>query len=120
MRALPLILLAACGSSTAKEEAGVVTLELTSPIAGTEMMGDPLISITGTVSTTNPEYGQLELYGNGMRLDFDVATGAFETAIVPELGINHIAVDAFDGLSTPANKELDVLWAPSYLAPIAG
>jgi hypothetical protein len=111
----------ACSGLPKQQEPGVVTVELTAPTGGTELVaGDtPMITVTGTVATTNPKYGTLVAWVNGTAVTLDT-TGAFSTQVTPALGINHIKVEASDGFGTIVSKELDVLWAPDYLPPTAG
>src|SRR5688500_1531435 len=123
MRALLAIaFLAACGShSTEPPEPGEISLEITSPSAGAELLSaeHPTIVVTGTATTSNPSYGAFEVYVNGQRVELDDA-GAFTAEITPIAGINHVAVDVTDGVNMLVSRELDVMWAPDYLPPIAG
>jgi hypothetical protein len=120
MRRLTLILLAACGSETVTAP-GEITLVVTSPTAGDEILGTehPTITVTGSVATTNPDYGTLEAWVNGVRVDV-AADGSFTTELVPQPGIAHLKIEGGDGLGPLVGQEFDVLWAPDYLPPIAG
>lgn len=112
-----LSLLAACNSTpTMESPVGEVALTITSPTPGSELTGDPTIEITGTVETTS-EGGVLDVWVNGVQAPLD--GGQFTFALPAAGGINHISVAASDGY-TVARKELDVMWAPEYLAPVAG
>lgn len=122
MRALlALSLVAACGGSDPDAiEAGVITVEITSPKAGAELLAadTPTIEVAGTVETTNRDYGILQVFVNGTQVD--VVDGTFKATLEPEVGINHVAVQANDGFGQVVARELDVVWAPEYLTPIAG
>ncbi len=115
------ILLCACGSSTEMPVPGVISVTITSPTAGDELVAadHPTIVVTGTITTTNPDYGALEGWVNGVRIDLD-ASGAFTAEIDPTVGINHVKVEAGDGIDPVVAKELDVMWAPEYLPPVSG
>jgi Glucodextranase, domain B len=118
--ALP-FLLAACGSDDPDMlEPGVITVEITSPKAGAELLAadTPTIEIDGTVASTNPGFGILQVFVNGTQVD--LVDGKFTATLEPEVGINHIAVQANDGFGQVVARELDVVWAPEYLTPIAG
>ena len=125
MRAHPftlLLALAACGSSEGTPpEPGTITLDVTSPAVGDELLAadHPTILVTGTASTTNERYGVLDVFVNGVRVELD-ASGAFTAEVTLQIGINHIAVEAGDGIATVVAKEMDVMWAPDYLPPLAG
>ncbi len=118
MRAAPLLLLAACSGLPGQPKPGTVSVALTSPMPGSEI-ADPMITVSGTVATTNPDYGKLVASVNGTQVDLD-ASGAFTAQVPAVVGVNHLVVDASDGLSTPARQQLDVLWAPDWLPPMAG
>jgi hypothetical protein len=97
----------------------VITVAVTSPAPGAELVAaeHPSIVVTGTVATTDPAQGALEAWVNGVRVE--IKDGAFTTALPPEIGINHIKVEGGNGGDLVA-QELDVMWAPDYLAPAAG
>lgn len=110
-----------CGTAESKDPPPVaITVTLTSPAAGAELLSaeHPSIVVSGTVATSDPSRGALEAWVNGVRVE--VVGGAFKTELVPELGINHIKVEGGDGIGELVGKELDVLWAPEYLPPLAG
>src|SRR5437016_3331951 len=118
------IALAGCGGSTAKElpppPVAVVSVAITSPEAGAELLAadHPTITVTGVATTDIPDE-TLGAWVNGTRVDID-ASGGFKAEITPEVGINHIKVEASDGVGDPDTQELDVLWAPAYLPPLTG
>lgn len=115
------ILTAACGTDDPRPlEPGDVALEITSPTPGDELLAaeHPSIVVTGTASTTEPDAGVLEVYVNGTKVS--LTDGAFSAELEPTVGINHVVVEAGDGFGTIVTRELDVLWAPAYVAPIAG
>jgi hypothetical protein len=122
MRALlALSLLAACGGDEpTMGEPGELTVEIMSPKAGAELLAaeTPMIEIAGTVESTNPGFGILQVFVNGTQVD--LVDGKFTATLEPEVGINHVAVQANDGFGQVVARELDVVWAPEYLTPIAG
>ena len=117
MRALPLVFLVACTGLPAQPKPGELTLTLTSPNAGDELLAadHPMIAVTGTATTSDPAYGVLSVFVNGVAVDLD-ASGAFTGQVAPTVGVNHITVDAGDGLGTTVSKAMDVMWAPEYLS----
>jgi hypothetical protein len=113
-------LLAGCASDPVDPTpGGEITLVITSPTPGSELLADPAIVVTGSVATSRPKLGTLEVWVNGARVEV-AGDGTFEAALAPELGINHVKVEGGDGLGELVGAELDVLWAPAYLPPIAG
>jgi hypothetical protein len=112
----------ACG--TAATQAVVppaeITLTVTSPAAGAELAGSEhaTITVSGTVATTNARQGALEAWVNGVRVE--VVNGAFTTELAPEVGINHLKIEGGDGIGALVGQQLDVMWAPEYLAPLPG
>lgn len=120
MRAyLCLAALCACSGLPTPEKPGELTLSITSPTPGDELVGQASIAVTGTLATTNPKFGVLQAWVNGAAVTLD-DSGAFSAELVPTVGINHIQVDASDGAGTIVNKQLDVLWGADYLPPTAG
>jgi hypothetical protein len=122
MRKLTLCLaVCACNGLPTPPEPGTITVAITSPSPGDELLAtdQPMITVTGTVATTNPEYGSLHAWVNGTAVDVD-DSGGFTAQVAPALGVNHIKVDGGDGLGTVATQQLDVMWAPEYLPPAAG
>ncbi|TMQ18631.1 MAG: hypothetical protein E6J90_19800 [Deltaproteobacteria bacterium] len=119
MRACLALVLAACASGTmAPPPPTEISVAITSPQPGAELVAaHPTIAVTGTVAATNPR-GAVEAWVNGVRVD--VVDGAFSAEVTPDVGINHIKLEAGDGASELVTRELDVMWAPAYLAPRAG
>jgi hypothetical protein len=123
MRAFALLCIAASaacgGSSTEDPEPSVVTIVVTSPSPGAELAeaDSPTIAVTGTVSTTA---GVPEAWVNGQRVAV-APDGSFTAQLPPAIGVNHVKVEGGDGIGALVlGAELDVMWAPDYLAPIAG
>jgi hypothetical protein len=115
-------LVAACGSDAmdAKAPPAEITVAITAPAPGAELIAteQPSIVVSGTVTTTDPTQGALSAWVNGVRVD--VQAGAFTAELTPEVGVNHIRVEAGDGIGAPVSQELDVMWAPAYLPPLSG
>lgn len=115
-------LAAACGTAGTDMAPGPaeVTVAVASPSPGAELLAGehPSIVVSGTVATTRPDQGKLEAWVNGERVD--VVNGAFTAELTPEVGINHIKVEGGDGIGELVGQELDVMWAPGYLPPLAG
>jgi hypothetical protein len=113
---------AACGSAGSESEAPPpeIAVAITSPAPGAELLSSEhsRIVVTGTVATTDPSHGALEAWVNGTRVE--VQAGTFRAELVPEIGVNHIKVEGGDGIGPLIGQELDVMWAPAYLAPLAG
>ncbi|HMG56381.1 MAG TPA: hypothetical protein VK601_22935 [Kofleriaceae bacterium] len=113
---------AACGTAATKAVVppAEITLTVTSPAPGAELGGSEhgAITVSGTVATTNPRQGALEAWVNGVRVD--VVNGAFTTELAPEVGINHLKIEGGDGIGALVGQQLDVMWAPEYLAPLPG
>jgi hypothetical protein len=111
---LALIALAACGGPTTPPSPGDITLVVTSPSPGDTISGaeHATIAVAGTVATTHPEFGALEAWVNGARVE--VTDGSFATELAPEPGINHVKIEGSDGFGALVGQELDVLW-PDYV-----
>jgi len=112
----------ACTSpTTPPPPAGDITVAIASPSPGDEMLAaeHPTITVTGTVTTTSASYGVLLAWVDGAAVDLD-ADGNFSTEITPAVGINHIEVEGGDGFGTTVSQQLDVMWAPDYVPPVAG
>jgi hypothetical protein len=121
MRRLALCLVVfACGGLPTPPAPGDLTLAITSPKPGDELVASdqPMIAVTGTVATSSPEFGVLEAWVNGVPVAVD-DSGAFTAQVAPSAGVNHLKVEASDGGGELVSQELDVLWAPDYL-PTAG
>ena len=122
MKKLCLLALVACGTDPVDPpQPGKVTVTVTSPSPGDELVASesPMITVSGTVATESPEFGTLEAWVNGTRVDVG-PDGSFTTQVLPELGINHIKVQGGDGITELVAQEMDVVWAPDYLPPNAG
>jgi hypothetical protein len=114
------VLAAACGrskeNSAPREE---TVLEVTSPVAGAELLAGehPVIEVSGALSSEEP-VEELEIWVNGEPVKVD-GNGAFSASLTPNVGVNHIKVEGYDGRSDePITREMDVLWAPGYVAPL--
>jgi glucodextranase-like protein len=118
-RALVLAVLAACDSATEMPAPSEITLAITSPSPGDEIVGSehPTITVSGTVSTT-ADASTLEAWVNGAQVE--IVNGMFTTEITPEPGINHIKVEGGDSRTPLVSQQLDVVWAPDYLPPRTG
>lgn len=117
-----LLALAACGGDDPDSPtAGTITVEVTSPSPGAELLSTetPMIPVSGKVSTDSPAFGALEAWVNGARVEVN-ADGTFSTMVTPELGINHLKIEGGDGITALVAQELDVVWAPDYLPPNPG
>jgi hypothetical protein len=122
MRTSTLLILAACGSDPGSPpEAGEIIVTITSPTPGAELLASehPTIAVTGSVATNAPEFGALEAWVNGERVDL-TGDGTFSVEVTPDVGINHIKVQGGDGITALVGQELDVMWAPAYQLPLAG
>ncbi|MBA2539060.1 MAG: hypothetical protein H0V17_05445 [Deltaproteobacteria bacterium] len=123
MKATQLCMLAlvACGGTDASPEAGDITVTITSPSPGDELLESesPAIRVTGSIATTSPAFGTLEAWVNGERVQL-ASDNTFSVEVAPDIGVNHIKVQGGDGITALVGQELDVMWAPAYLAPIAG
>jgi len=119
---LGVVVLVACGGDPDQPpQSGKITVTVTSPSPGDELLEaeTPMIAVSGSVATESPEFGVLEAWVNGTRVDV-AADGSFTTQITPEVGINHLKVQGGDGITALVAQELDVVWAPAYLPPNAG
>jgi hypothetical protein len=118
---ITVVALAACGSpKTTTPKPATVTVAITSPTPGAELLASdqPMITVTGTVTTSDANVGVLGAWVNGTLVSLD-SSGAFTAQVAPSVGVNHIVVDAGDGFGTFATQQLDVMWAPDYLSPNA-
>ncbi|HEU4727359.1 MAG TPA: hypothetical protein VFT22_05710 [Kofleriaceae bacterium] len=117
-----LALTAACASSSPGDppDPAAITVTIASPAPGAELVAadSPSIVVSGTIATSDPQQGALVAFVNGAQVE--VTDGAFTAAVTPEVGVNHIKVEGSDGIAPPVAKELDVVWAPEYLPPLAG
>ena len=124
MKKVQLLLLAlvACGGDDpSAPQPGKITVTVTSPSPGDELLESesPMIDVAGKVATDSPEFGVLEAWVNGIRVDL-APDGSFTTKVTPEVGVNHVKVQGGDGITELVGQELDVVWAPAYLPAIAG
>jgi hypothetical protein len=120
-RILLLVAVGACTSPAGPPKAGELSVAVTSPAPGEEIVGadHATITVTGSVTTTNPAYGVTQAWVNGLLVDLD-ESGAFSTEITPDVGVNHIKVEGGDGFGDVVSKQLDVMWVPEYLSTLAG
>ncbi|MFW6051065.1 MAG: hypothetical protein ACODAU_07815 [Myxococcota bacterium] len=110
---------ARCGQATVLVDAGPPAVTLTRPSPGEELLESesPVIAVEGTAEDT---HGEPRVFVNGTPTSVD-AQGRFQAEVEPRFGVNHIVVEATDGVNDEATtRELDVLWARDYLAPVAG
>lgn len=98
-----------CDSITLRVDDGMPTLEVESPLPGAELDDAEGIRVRGSVA----DRGVVRVFVNGAAAEVD-GLGRFESVVRPELGVNHVVVDASDGLTEPAQVRLDVLWAPAF------
>lgn len=87
------------------------TIEITAPMPGDQLDANGgVITVEGTVSDTN---GVPRLFREGQEIPLD--NGAFSVDVPAEFGINHIELQATDGINaTTTTAALDVIWAGSY------
>jgi hypothetical protein len=113
--------LVACGTDPVPPEAGIITVTVTSPAPGDELIAaeSPMIVVTGSVATDSPDFGALEAWVNGQRVEL-AADNTFSVEVMPEVGVNHLKVEGGDGITALVGQELDVLWAPAYQPTIPG
>jgi hypothetical protein len=122
MRALAWCAVAcACNGLPKPPAPGELTVTVTTPSPGDELLASdhPMIAVTGTVTTTDPAYGVLQAWVNGAAVQLD-DSGGFTAQVTPAVGINHIKVEGGDGFGSIVDQELDVMWAPDYVPPVAG
>lgn len=104
-----------CDSITLRIDDGMPSLELETPLPGAEL-DDPggRIVVRGSVA----DRSVVRVYVNGTGAEPD-DLGQFEITVPAEFGINHLVVDASDGLTEVSQVQLDVIWAPSYLPALS-
>ncbi len=102
-----------CDTLLLRIDDGMPTLEVTSPVPGDQLDGDPTIAVTGSVA----DQDMVNVYINGVPATVD-AMGAFSGEIDARFGVNHLVVSATDGLTDVTEVEMDVLWAPAYTPAI--
>lgn len=98
-----------CDSIGVQVDDGMPVLELEAPAPGAELDDPAGIAVRGSVA----DRGVVRVYVNGVGVETD-DMGRFETTLPALFGVNHLVVDASDGLTEPAQVEMDVLWAPAY------
>jgi hypothetical protein len=98
-----------CSSITLRVDDGMPTLEVETPTPGAELDDAEGIRVRGSVA----DRSVVRVYVNGEAAAVD-DLGVFETVVRPQLGVNHLVVDASDGLTEPAQVQMDVLWAPAF------
>lgn len=98
-----------CDSIGVSVDDGMPSLELEAPTPGAELDDPAGIVVRGSVA----DGGVVRVYVNGLAVETD-DMGRFETTLPALFGVNHLIVDASDGLTEPSQVEMDVLWAPAY------
>ncbi|HEY8430574.1 MAG TPA: hypothetical protein VIL20_19475, partial [Sandaracinaceae bacterium] len=98
-----------CASVDVRVDDGMPSLEVEAPLPGAELDDPEGIVVRGSVA----DRSVVRVYVNGQMATTD-DLGRFETTLPARFGVNHIRVDASDGLTDPSQVELDVLWAPAY------
>ena len=93
-------------------------IELTFPTPGAELDATmyPTVPITGNVTDS---HGEPRVFVNGEEVA--VIDGAFSTEMTPTFGINHVTVEASDGLNDRTTiVGADVMWAADYQMTTGG
>ncbi len=100
-----------CDSLTVRIDDGMPMLEVTSPTPGQELLdsGEGGILVRGSVT----DAGSVNVFVNGLAADL-TPVGEFSVSLIPSFGVNHIVVNASDGVTDVSRVEMDVLWAPGY------
>lgn len=98
-----------CDSITIRIDDGMPSLEVTSPAPGAQLEGPDGITVTGSVA----DRSMVAVYVNGTPATLD-DMGRFEATVEGFFGVNHLVVNASDGVTDVASVEMDVLWAPEY------
>jgi hypothetical protein len=89
------------------------TIDLFEPTAGEmlDAINDPTITVSGHVHDT---FGDITAFVNGVAVQLE-PDGTFTMEVAPRFGVNHIIVEASDGLSSDTSvAAVDVLWANDY------
>ncbi len=104
-----------CKSLSVVVDAGSPLLVVDEPAAGAQLGADgsDVLTVRGSVSDARNSW----VWVAGQPVEVD-ELGRFETSLPATFGINHIFVNATDGLSPQSQVRRDVLWAPAYL-PVA-
>jgi hypothetical protein len=100
-----------CDSVALRVDDGSPSLEISEPLPGAELDDPDGIMVRGSVADAS----DARVYVLGQHVEVD-ELGQFETLVSALPGVNHLDVAASDGLTPEAVVELDVLWAPAYLA----
>lgn len=104
-----------CDTARLLVDDGPPVLEVTEPLPGAELGGGDaageMIQVRGQVHDRR----MTRVFVDGTPASLD-AEGRFEAAVRGVPGIQHIEVVASDGVSEEVRSELDVLFAPAYLA----
>lgn len=98
-----------CDSIDVRVDDGMPSLEVETPLPGAELDDAGGIVVRGSTA----DRSVVRVYVNGQLTTTD-DMGRFEATVPAQFGVNHLLVDASDGLTDPSQVEMDVLWAPSY------
>lgn len=98
-----------CTSMGVRVDDGMPSLELESPAPGAELDDPAGIVVRGSVADADV----VRVYVNGAAAEVD-DMGQFEATLPARFGVNHVVVDASDGVTEVSQLEMDVLWAPAY------
>lgn len=98
-----------CDTVMVRVDDGMPSLELETPAPGAELDDPEGIVVRGSVA----DRGVVRVFVNGEPAEVG-AMGQFELTLPARFGVNHLVVDASDGLTEPSRVEMDVLWAPAY------
>lgn len=101
-----------CDSLRILVDDGSPVLELTEPSPGEELGGDGAadILVSGSVS----DMRMSRVFVNGMLAEVD-GLGAFTAHVPARFGVNHLIVEASDGVVTPVSVQMDVMWGDDYI-----
>lgn len=98
-----------CDTVDVRVDDGMPSLEVETPVPGAELDDPDGIVVRGSVA----DRSVVRVYVNGQLAPTD-DLGRFEATVPAEFGVNHLLVDASDGLTDPSQVRMDVLWAPTY------
>jgi hypothetical protein len=98
-----------CDRITLLIDDGMPSLEIETPVPGAELDDPEGIVVRGSVA----DRSVVRVYANGLGADVD-PMGNFEVTVPARFGVNHLEVDASDGLTEVSSVEMDVLWAESF------
>jgi hypothetical protein len=101
-----------CDSLRILVDDGSPVLEVSEPLPGAELGGDGAedIVVRGSVS----DMRMSRIFVNGMVAEVD-GVGAFTAHVPARFGVNHLHVEASDGVVTPVSVQMDVLWGDDYI-----